>query len=147
VCEPYNATGFCQRHLAQLGGQVKYARNTSRASNILEYEASANQLYNLLMNNLPAHQKCLDVIIPFLCRWVFSTCDPAYDVPVRQRICLQGCLRLRHFECEEIWDIVLEQLAILDFGILDNPVCDDLSHSNGGDVPDCIDAIDGGNVG
>jgi len=40
---------------------------------------------------------------------------------------------------------VLQQLSILDFGILDTPVCDGLSPSNGGDVPDCIDSIDGGN--
>ena len=145
VCESYNATGFCQGHLAILGGQLKYARNTSRANNFSDYEASATVLYDLLTNRLPTHQKCLDIIIPFLCRWVFSTCDPAFNVPVVQRVCLQGCLQLSTFECGRLWVLVLQQLSILDFGILDTPVCDNLSPSNGGDAPDCIDSIDGGN--
>ena len=146
VCESYNTTGFCQQYLGVLGSQVKYARNTSRAANISEYDESAARLHGLLLHRLPTHQKCLDIIIPFLCRWVFSSCDPAYNIPVRQRVCFQSCQRLSTFECGEVWDIVLQQIAILDFGILDAPMCSILSPSNGGDAPDCIDGIAGGSV-
>ena len=125
---------------------MKYARNTSRTDNITSYDASAAGLHELLLDSLPAHKKCLDIIVPFLCRWVFSTCDPAFNVSVTQRVCSQGCQRLSTFVCSEVWYIVLQQLDILDFGILDPPVCDNLFPSNGGDAPDCIDVIDGGSV-
>ena len=124
---------------------VKIAVNRSRAESISVYQMSSTKFSNFLMNaSLNANQKCLDALVPFVCRWVFSTCDPAFNKPVEQSICRRACETLTIFVCPEVSKVILEQASIIDFMVLSPPKCDGLINANGGDAPDCIDSLDGG---
>jgi len=140
-------TGICQNQLSIYDHPVKIARNTSRASNFQTYQSVADALIDILYDLHAAqriHKQCLDVLVPFLCHWLFSTCDPAFNVSVNQPICQQSCEILVTFVCPEVWRIISDQSQILNFRVVDSPTCDTGRYVNGGDVPDCIDPMDGG---
>ena len=146
-CVEYEPTGACMNRLSgYYDHAVKIAVNTSRTGNISVYQMSSTKFNNFLMNDsLNANQRCLDALVPFVCRWVFRTCDPAFDKPVEQSICRRACETLTVFVCPEILRVILEQASIIDFMVLSPPKCDGLINVNGGDAPDCIDSLDGGN--
>ena len=150
TCEAYNQVGFCSQFLEPLGANIIV--NYSRVNDQTGYTATANVLNRALVNLAQAgvaHEKCLDVIRPLLCRYIFVTCDPAYDTSVDfvyQPICRHGCDVISLFVCPAVWQILVQQLAILEFGVLDAPLCEPLENANGGDVPDCIDTTDGGEL-
>ena len=94
---------------------------------------------------MTVHKKCLDAILPFVCRGVFQTCDPAFNVSIKQRLCRRVCETLNHFVCNEGWISLLSQLNIVNMPSLNiYSSCDVLDWANGGDIPDCIDTLDGG---
>ena len=93
-----------------------------------------------------AHQKCLELIVPLLCRYVYVTCDPAFNDTIYQPICRRGCDVVSLFTCPKVWQLLTTQRGILNFGIIDSPTCEPLTDANGGDAPDCIDTTDGGTV-
>ena len=144
ACEQFNQSGsFCAPFLTDLGADIIV--NYSRVRDQSDYTATANVL-GVILNQI-AHQKCLDVILPLLCRYVFVTCDPAYNTSVHQvyqPICRHGCDVVSLFVCPDAWRLLITQLSNLEFGTLDPPLCDPLGNANGGDVPDCIDTTDGG---
>lgn len=146
TCESFNQNGsFCAPYLTGLDADIIV--NYSRVHNHGQsgYTAIANMLGGVL--NQIAHQKCLDFIVPLLCRYVFVTCDPAYNTSVHQvyqPICRHGCDVVSLFACPMVWRLLQTQLANLEFGVLDAPLCDPLDNANGSDIPDCIDTTDGG---
>ena len=148
TCEAYNQEGFCSQYLQPLGADIIV--NHSRVNDQGGYTQTANILYGALQQLTEAgvaHQKCLDVITPLLCRYIFVTCDPAYNTSVDyvyQPICRRGCDIVSLFVCPTVWQLFLTQLTNLEFGVLDPPLCDPLENANGGDAPDCIDTTDGG---
>jgi len=126
---------------------VKIAVNTSRASSFQTYQSVADTIMKILYelhDTQRIHKHCLNALIPFLCHALFSTCDPAFNISVNQLTCQQGCEILRTFLCPELWRIVTDQNQILNFEVVDSPLCNTGKYSNGGDVPDCIDPMDGG---
>lgn len=148
TCEAYNQDGFCSQYLQPLGADIIV--NYSRVDDQGGYSRTANTLYVALQQLAQAgvaHQKCLDFLLPLLCRYVFVTCDPAYNTSVDfvyQPICRRGCDIVSLFVCPAVWQLLLHQLPNLAFGAVDTPLCDPLENANGGDVPDCIDTTDGG---
>ena len=143
TCEAYSRTGFCSKYLAPLGAEIIV--NYSRAPSQDVYSATADAIGGVL--GTIAHQKCLDLILPFLCRYVFVTCDPAYNTSIHQvyqPLCRHGCNVVSLFACPVVWRLLEQQLAMLKFDILDPLSCDLLGDPNGGDAPDCIDTTDGG---
>ena len=108
-------------------------------------QVAANVFYDILTTQVTVHKKCLNAILPFLCRGVFQTCDPAFNVSIRQRLCRRVCETLTNFVCNEGWINLSSQLGILDFISLNiYSSCDVLDWANGGDAPDCTDTLDGG---
>lgn len=88
---------------------------------------------------------CLQQAIPLLCRYSFPTCDPAYNIPVYQRICRRGCEIIRDLICPEPWQQMLRVLSVLDLGgAVDTPDCGPLEYANAGMPPMCISTLDGG---
>ena len=150
TCEAYNQVGFCSQYLQPLGADIIV--NYSRVDNQNDYTGTATQLYEALQGLTQAgiaHQKCLDFLIPLLCRYVFVTCDPAYNTSVDfvyQPICRRGCDIVSLFVCPAVWQLLLQQLSIVEFDVVDAPLCDPLENANGGDAPDCIDTTDGGKL-
>lgn len=145
MCEPYNLTGFCSPYLGHLSADIIV--NYSRVNDQSGYATIANTLGAVLRSI--AHQKCLELILPLLCRYVFVTCDPAYNTSVHQvyqPICRHGCDVVSLFACPVVWQLLLTQLSNLQFGVLDPPLCDPLGHPNAGDIPDCVDTTDGGKL-
>ena len=110
-----------------------------------ELENTASLIYLFLSSSqLTVHRQCLKVLLPFVCRWVFPTCDPAFNVSIEQYICRRGCEIFTNFICNEVWSAVISQSNNIDFRSVSIPICDSLEHSNGGEAPDCIDTLDGG---
>ena len=140
----YQPTGICKGFQSGFDHPVKIAVNTSNS--IETSELTAEIFYNLLKSRLAVHEHCLNVLLPFICRWVFPTCDPAYNISVEQYTCRRTCEILTNFVCNEVWLFILSQLEILHFGSVGVPVCDDLDRVNGGDVPDCFDTLQGGEL-
>lgn len=144
-CITYKPTGVCENFQEIFDYPVKTAVNRSHARNISTSEITASAFYNLLTTSqLTVHKQCLNVLLPFVCRWVFPTCDPAFNVSIEQYICRRGCEILTNFVCNEVWLAVLSQVNNLDFLSVNIPICDFLKRSNGGEAPDCIDTLDGG---
>ena len=145
-CVQYEPTGVCGNELSgYYDHPVTIAVNMSRAENISVYQTASTILNNFIMNvSLNASQQCLAKLVPFVCRWAFTTCDPAFDRPVEQSICRRACETLTAFVCPEISRVILEQANISDFTVLSPLKCDGLIDANGGDAPDCIDTLDGG---
>ena len=141
-CITYEPTGHCKGFQSVFKHPVKIAVNTS--DGIDTSERTAAIFYNLLTSRLSVHKQCLTVLLPFICRWVFPTCDPAFNVSVEQYTCRRTCEILTNFVCNEVWLIILSQLENLHFLGVNVPVCDNLDRVNGGDVPDCIDTLEGG---
>jgi len=137
-------TGFCSQYLSHLDADIIV--NYSRVASQDGYSMIANTLGTVL--GQIAHRKCLEMILPLLCRYVFVTCDPAYNTSehqVYQPICRHGCDVVSLFVCPTVWQLLTSQRDVLEFDVLDSPMCGPLVHANGGDVPDCIDTTDGGN--
>ena len=141
-CMPYEPQGICKGFLSQFDHPVKIAINTSLGIGTIEQ--TADLFYTILTSRLPVHKQCLDVLLPYICRWIFSTCDPAYNESIEQYTCRRTCEIFTNFVCNEVWLIVISQLENLNFLGANVPVCDGLERANGGDVPDCIDALQGG---
>ena len=138
----YEPKGTCKGLLSQFDHPVKIAINTSLG--IETMERTADLFYTLLTSQLNVNKQCLNVLLPYICRWVFSTCDPAYNTSVEQQTCRRTCEIFTNFVCNEVWLIVISQLGNLNFLSADVPVCDELVRANGGDIPDCIDTLQGG---
>ena len=144
ACVNYKPTGVCENFQSIFDYPVKIAVNLTHAENISTSQITAFTFYRLLTSKLIVHKQCLKVLLPFVCRWVFPTCDPAFNVSVEQYICRRGCEILTNFVCNEVWMTVIAQAGILDFLSVSVPICDFLERSNGGEAPDCIDTLDGG---
>ena len=145
MCESYTPTGICNSFLSEFDHPVKFALNTTIGHNFSYYEEQVLKLINLLSGVTNIHEHCAKTLLRFVCHWVFfPTCDPASDVPVKQNICRQACETLTIFECPEAWQIYVEQRHILDIPQGPFVSCDNLMYANGGDVPDCVDPLDGG---
>lgn len=144
-CQPYTPTGRCKDVLLMYNNPwpVKVVVNTSRAPNISFYQKTADKFFEVL-TLLKPHRKCLEILQPFICHWVFSTCDPAFKASVQQHICRRGCETLSTFLCSEVWRRVTEQIGNLNFMVLNPPGCNNLEYVNAGDAPSCIDPTDGG---
>ena len=145
TCEQYSQVeSFCTPYIPS-GADIIV--NYSIVNSQSAYSQTANLLGSVLRKI--AHKKCLELILPLLCRYVFVTCDPAYNTSehqVYQRICRHGCDVVSLFACPMVWRLLNAQLSNLAFGVVSAPLCDPLEDANGGDVPDCIDTTDGGNV-
>ena len=134
---------MCGSFLGSLGANIIV--NHSRVFSVANYEQTVGLFQNVL-NNI-AHQKCLELLLPLLCRYVYVTCDPAFNDTVFQPICRHACNVVSLFTCPRVWQLMTSQLSILNFGILDPPSCEPpLRNANGGDAPDCIDTTDGGKM-
>ncbi len=99
------------------------------------------------MNLQRISEQCLNVLTPFLCRYAFPTCDPAfgYDTPTPQAICRRDCEIVRDFYCPEVWQELLRNLsAVPDGGAGILPDCGLLSDADGGTAPMCVSILDGG---
>ena len=144
TCVNYNSTEVCENFQSIFDYPVKIAVDLTHGENISASQRTALIFYGLLTSHLTVHKQCLDVLLPFVCRWVFPTCDPAFNVSVEQYICRRGCEILTNFVCNEVWMTVIAQAGILDFLSVSVPICDFLERSNGGEAPDCIDTLDGG---
>ena len=123
---------------------MKIAVNTSHGGDIAARQQVADNFYVLLTRRLPVNKQCLNVLLPFICRWVFPPCDPAFNVSVEQTVCRRACEILTNFDCNELWLAIISQLDNLNFRAVNIPVCDNLDRANGGNIPDCIDSLDGG---
>ena len=144
-CLTYEPTEVCENFQSIFDHPVKIAVNTTHAGNISKSQSTALTFYYLLTSHqLTVHKQCLNVLLPFICRWVFPTCDPAFNVSIEQYICRRSCEIFTNFVCNEVWLTIISQLGNLDFFAVNIPICDYLEYSNGGDAPDCIDTIDGG---
>ena len=138
--------GVCFPYLTGLGADiiVNHSRSIYNQSG---YIPIANNLESALKMLPGAHQKCLELLVPLLCRSIFVTCDPAYNTSVHQvyqPICRHGCDVVSLFACPIVWALLTSQRDTLQFGLLNSPNCEPLGHPNGGDAPDCIDTTDGG---
>lgn len=144
ACLTYKPVGICQDFQSIFDHPVKIAVNTSHAGNISASQRTSFIFHHLLTSELTVHKQCLNVLLPFVCRWVFPTCDPAFNVSVEQYICRRACEILTNFVCNEVWLYILSQIGNLRFLAVNIPICDFLERSNGGDAPDCINTLDGG---
>ena len=144
ACVNYKPTEVCENFQSIFDYPVKIAVDLTHDKNISTSQITALTFYSVLTSLLTVHKQCLDVLLPFVCRWVFPTCDPAFNVSVEQYICRRGCEILTNFVCNEVWTTVIRQAGILDFLTANVPICDFLARSNGGEAPDCIDTMDGG---
>ena len=136
----YQPSGDCGKLLPKYDHAVKFALNTTLNDSISVYETPFVKLHWLIISQgLYVHKQCLDTLISFLCNFIFATCDPAFNVSVQQSVCQQSCETLSVFVCPEKFDLVLE--VVIAFI---NPTlkCDGVM--NGGDAPDCIDAVNRG---
>lgn len=143
TCVSYTPTGRCENMTLLYDHPVKFAVNTSRATDISSYQETAD-LFFTIIDTLDPSRKCLELLERVMCRWVFATCDPAFNVSVLQQICRRGCDILSTIVCPDIWDTVIDQASNINFMVLNAPACDDLPDPNGGDAPDCTDPTDGG---
>ena len=137
-CVSYEPSGMC-KNFTYFNHPVTFAVNTSRYRNISTYQDTFTTYYNFFLSSdaLSVNKRCLDALIPFLCRSVFITCDPAFNQSVEQRMCRRACETVTKFVCPEVTTVVMKQNSSA-------LRCDDLMNANGGDAPDCIDPLDGG---
>ena len=143
ICVSYSPTGQCENMTLIYDHPVKFAINSSRATDISSYQNTADQFFTVI-DDLNPPRKCLELLERVLCRWTFATCDPAFNVSVMQPICRRGCDILSTFVCPGTWDTIIDQSSNLNFLVLQAPNCDGLPNPNGGDAPDCTDPTDGG---
>ena len=135
----YQPSGDCGKLLPKYDHIVEFAVNTTHRDNISDYEKPFVDLHRLLMSRgLDIHQRCLDALFSFLCNFIFPTCDPAFSIPVQQSVCQQSCETLSVFVCPEKFTLALDLVTLI------NPMlkCDGVM--NGGDAPDCVDAVNKG---
>ena len=146
LCVSYEPSGICKDFFSTYYDHpVKFAVNTSNHRSISTYQHTFTTVYNVfLSNSLNNNKRCLDALIPFLCRSIFISCDPAFNQSVEQRICRRACETLTVFVCPEVTTVVIELNSIANFMMLSALSCDGLMNTNGGDAPDCIDPLDGG---
>ena len=101
-CVTYTPTGFCKNFQSVFDYPVKIAVNTSHGGDISTSQKTADNFHYLLTKGLPVHKQCLNELLPFICRWVFPPCDPAFNVSVEQYVCRRSCEILTNFVCNEI---------------------------------------------
>ena len=146
LCVTYTPTGYCKDFQSVFDHPVKIAVRRSDPEDITHNQLAASIFYEILTNQVvTVHKKCLDAALPFICRGVFQTCDPAFNVSIRQRLCRRVCETLTTFVCNEGWINLSTQLSNLNFPSLNIfSSCNVLEWANGGDSPDCTDMLDGG---
>ena len=145
ICESYTPNGECEDFLLIYDHPVKFALTPSSGHNFSYYEMTANNFIREARKVPIIHSHCLETLKPFICRYVFfPTCDPAFSVPEEQNICRRACEILTIFVCPEAWTLYLEQIDIINVPKGIHSTCDNLMYANGGDIPDCIDPLDGG---
>ena len=137
TCGKYVSGGFCQDIL---GIFPEVLTNLSRSDQI----GGSNSIDMIISVLAGASPYCQVAAIPLLCRYTFPTCDPAFDIPVYQPICRRDCEIVRDFICPEPWQIMLQLLSLLDFGVIDQPDCGPLRYASAGNAPMCISTLDGG---
>ena len=125
---------------------VKYAVNVTRSSNNTSYCATDVETFAEVLNNFDeVHSHCSNTLLPSVCRWVyFPTCDPGLNMSVPQRVCRRACEILTIFVCPEAWRHYIQLSPILTVPKGTSFSCRYLPYANGGDLPDCIDPLDGG---
>ena len=146
LCKSCTPTGSCADYVSLYDHPVKYAVDTYTSGDATYCETDADLVVNVLAHVDVIHSHCLNSLLPFVCRWVYyPTCDPATSVPTQQIVCRRACEILTVFLCPEAWNLYLQQSSILTVPRGNNLfTCNNLMYSNGGDVPDCIDPLDGG---
>ena len=133
--------GYCQS--ITYDHPVKIAVNTSYKED--DKQEIVNILYGFATDpGSIINKHCLDVFLPIMCRGVFSTCDPAFNVSINQRLCRWICEVISNFVCAEVWNGIVRQRGSLEIFSVDFPECNQLEYANGGEAPDCIDTLDGG---
>ena len=144
-CVVYTPDGVCKDFQSLFDHPVKFAVDSSDPDvNISKSQYTVNLFYHILTSFLNPNKKCLDVALPFLCRGLFPTCDPAFNVSVRQRVCARTCEILTVFVCNELWNSLSKQLANLNLITVSISTCNANIRANGGEAPDCMDTLDGG---
>ena len=138
-------TGFCEYYQSMYDHPVKIAVNKSFEGDIAGAQEFANAMYIFITTSGPIVNKyCMNALLPIMCRGVFSTCDPAFNESIKQFMCRRVCEVLSTFVCNEVWMAVRRHLDNLEILSVEFPICEQLEYANGGDAPDCIDTLDGG---
>ena len=143
-CVTYMPTGFCECYQSIYDHPVKIAVNKSSEGDIVGAQKIADALYIFMTSEANVHKHCINAMLPMMCRGVFSTCDPAFNVSIKQLMCRRICEVLSIFVCNEVWMAVQRHLSNLEILSTDFPICEQLEYANGGNAPDCVDTLDGG---
>ena len=141
----YTPSGICKDFQSLFNYPVKFAVDSPNPDvNISDSQKAVDLFHLVLTSYLNPNKKCLDVALPFICRGMFPTCDPAFNVSVRQRVCARTCEILTVFVCNELWITLSLFLANIDLKTVTISTCIDNIRANGGEAPDCMDTLDGG---
>ena len=132
TCEPFIAGGYCADILSRFPGIVS---NYSRKGAQFSAQGLADQFISALIS-FDASERCVELAIPMVCRWIIPTCDPAFKVPTYQPLCRYDCEILRDYVCKRPWDKMLEFLHLLNAP--DTPDCSPLNNTEAGDAPMCV---------
>ena len=144
-CVTYIPTGFCKYYQSVYDYPVKIAVNESFEGDIASIQKNADAFYIFLTKaRANGNKHCINAMLPIMCRAIFSTCDPAFNVSIKQIMCRRICEVLSIFVCNELWMAIHRNLGNLKALNVEYPICDQLEYANGGDTPDCIDTLDGG---
>ena len=144
-CVTYIPTGFCENYQSVYDYPVKVAVNESFEGGIASIQKNADAVYIFITTSgANVNKHCTNATLPIMCRGIFSTCDPAFNVSIKQFICRRICEVLSIFVCNELWMATQRHLGNLKTFNVEFPICDQLEYANGGDTPDCIDTLDGG---
>ena len=144
-CVTYIPTGFCGYFQSLYDYPVKIAVNESFGEDIATIQKNADALYIFATKSIVnIYKHCINATLPMMCRGVFPTCDPAFNVSIKQLMCRRICEVLSIFVCNELWMAAQRHLGNLKTFNVEFPICDQLEYANGGDTPDCIDTLDGG---
>ena len=141
TCEPYIAGGACTAILSRFPGIVN---NNSREGAQFAAKGTVDLFINAL-TSFNASERCVELAIPMVCRWIIPTCDPAFRVPTYQPLCRYDCEILRDFVCRKPWEEMLEFLHILQSP--DTPDCSPLTNTVAGDAPMCVATTRTGELG
>ena len=140
TCEPYTAGGYCQPFLNGLMVVTNFSRSTQEEA-VVPVDSIIQALTAFASGSDP---QCVEEAVPLFCQYSFPPCDPAFDIPVYQRICRWDCEVMQEFYCSEVWEEMLQLLPLLDLGVIDVPNCGPLEYSDAGNAPTCISTLDGG---
>ena len=132
TCDPFIAGGHCADVLSRFPGIVN---NNSRVGAQFGAKVLADQFIDALIS-FDASERCIELAIPMVCRWIIPTCDPAFRVPTYQPLCRYDCEILRDFVCRTPWEKMLEYLHLLQSP--DTPDCSPLNNTVAGEAPMCV---------